>query len=161
MIGLRAIRQGGHGPPGRPETVPPGAVSALIESETHGTRPRTPGRVRGTSFSKMALTCYKNRSCSRGRRQAGRARTVHNAVGTVLTSTDGGAGRTIRSTGARLRLNAVSCTSASFCLAVGDKGAVVTTTDGGSSGKSLTGVSCSGIDRCAAVGQGGVILSMR
>jgi len=68
-------------------------------------------------------------------------------------------------------LRAVSCTSTSFCAAVGDQGTILTTGDGGarwtsqvatggSSTKQLLAVSCASADDCVAVGQSGVALHM-
>jgi photosystem II stability/assembly factor-like uncharacterized protein len=64
-------------------------------------------------------------------------------------------------------LAAISCTSASACVAVGQAGTIVSTTDSGatwsqrSSGSAadLAGVSCASPSTCVAVGDGGTILA--
>jgi photosystem II stability/assembly factor-like uncharacterized protein len=82
-----------------------------------------------------------------------------NARGIVMDSTDGGANWRAQTVGGR-RLNAVSCARNGFCVAVGEKGAIVTTTDGGatwqgrvlSSSVWLNGVNCPSAGLCVAVG---------
>jgi photosystem II stability/assembly factor-like uncharacterized protein len=115
--------------------------------------------------------------------------------GLILTSTDGGAHWTSYSSGfdnllseegpveaemvqcatsggcTNGTLRAVNCPSTSFCVAVGDQGTILTTTDAGASWTSqvatggspttqLMGVSCASTAKCAAVGQVGLILHM-
>jgi photosystem II stability/assembly factor-like uncharacterized protein len=64
-------------------------------------------------------------------------------------------------------LNAVSCPAADTCVAVGDEGSVVVTTDGGDhwshadSGTltDLEGIACRSVDACVAVGGGGAVFT--
>jgi photosystem II stability/assembly factor-like uncharacterized protein len=94
---------------------------------------------------------------------------------TIVTTTDGSTW-TVRQTGLAPGLSgygpelgpilsSVSCASRRFCVAVGDKGTILTSGDGSTwtsrsgSAANLTGVSCPSPSFCVAVGDSGTILT--
>ncbi|MDQ6914659.1 MAG: YCF48-related protein [Actinomycetota bacterium] len=109
------------------------------------------------------------------------------AEGASVTATNGGASFAAKDPGTRNPLSSVSCTSATTCVGVGDRGTIVRTSNGGATAwtsqmgapdsdlsrvtcwsghfcgfegmSSLTGMSCTDANVCFAVGSYGTIMS--
>jgi photosystem II stability/assembly factor-like uncharacterized protein len=91
-------------------------------------------------------------------------------AGTILKTANGGLTWLPQTSGTTTNLNAISCTSATSCVAVGAVASGLAqiryTTDGiawnagtGTTSAALTGVACTSSTSCAAVGAGGTILA--
>src|SRR5207245_1294917 len=88
-------------------------------------------------------------------------------VGTILTTSDGGAHWSSQPSGTTRNLQSVTCPATRTCVAVGDGGTALVTTDGAHwvsrpapTSSPLAAVSCArGSTACVAVGDGGTVLT--
>lgn len=128
-------------------------LGAVLSTANGGTLWTTPG---ADGFIELnGASCATATSCV----AVGYQELDFNARGIVMNSRDGGANWTVQTVGSR-RLRAVSCARNGVCVAVGEKGAIVTSTDDGTtwqgrvlrSGVWLNGVSCPSAGLCVAVG---------